>query len=340
MKGENSMRNHVFVTRPLPGSSLDLLKPEVKLDVFTGPFPITPLTLIKEFAEADGVICLLNDTIDATILESSPKLRIVSCYSVGFNNVDIERATALGIVVTNTPGILTETTADLAWALLMSTARRVCEGDIFMRNGKFKGWDPGLLLGTDIHGKVLGIVGLGRIGSAVARRASAFDMKVVYSDPTKDLTESLHFATRVSFSTLLSESDFISIHAPLNKSTKNLFGENEFTAMKKTAILINTARGEIVDETMLVKALHNGEITGAGLDVYEREPEITEKLLTLKNCVLLPHLGSATLETRSRMADLAVRNILDFLQGKMPQYVVNPEVFKKKTFQSRNPFWE
>lgn len=265
-------------------------------------------------------------------MDAGNKLRGIANYAVGFNNIEVAEATKRGLPVTNTPGVLTETTADFAWTLLMATARRVVEADKFTREGKYDGWAPMLFLGADIHGKTLGLIGLGRIGSAVARRASGFDMKVLYFDerrlsPEEEAKLGVEFATKEQ---ILKEADFISLHVPLLPSTRHLISEKELNMMKKTAILINTARGPVVDEVALVKALKDGVIAGAGIDVFENEPELAEGFKDCYNAVIPPHIASASVETRTKMATMAASNLVQMLKGEVPTNIVNPEVYEKK----------
>ena len=279
---------------------------------------------------AHAVLTLLSHRVDEAFLDRHPSLEIVSNYAVGYNNIDVEAATRRGVVVTNTPDVLTETTADLAWALLMATARRLVEADAFTRAGKFQGWAPSLYLGHDIWGKTLGVVGFGRIGQAAARRAHGFGMKVVYHDPSVELSE-LDGGLRVepvSLERLLGKSDFVTIHCPLLPATRHLIGAQQLTAMKPSAILINTARGPIVDEKALVSALQEGRIAGAGLDVYEEEPKIAPGLLELPQVVLAPHIGSGSAETRAKMAHMAVDAVADLFSGERPKHVINPEAWE------------
>jgi glyoxylate reductase len=295
--------------------------------------PLAPSILAAQLQEsgARALMTLLTDKVDATLLEAAPTLQIVANVAVGYNNVDVAAATTRGILVTNTPDVLTETTADFAFALMLATARRLSEADPYMRAGKYEGWElfqPHL--GLDVHGKKLGIIGLGRIGRAVARRATlGFTMPVLYYDRNThgDAAQELG-ARRVSLETLLRESDFVSLHVPLTAETRHLIGERELSLMKPTAILINTARGPVVDEAALVHALEHGEIAGAGLDVFEDEPRMHPGLASLyRHVVVTPHLGSATVETRRRMSLLAAENAIAALQGKRPPHVVNPQVY-------------
>ena len=285
--------------------------------------------LVRRARGMDGVLCMLTNAIDGPLMDALPHVRIFSNYAVGYDNVDVPAATQRGVLITNTPGVLTETTADLAFTLLLSTARRVVESDTFLRRGRWKRWEPTFMLGTDVHRKTLGIVGMGRIGRAVAARARGFDMRVLCANRSRVPASVLrkHRAEQVTLKRLLKESDFVSIHVPLGPKTRHMFGTAQFRAMKSTAFLINTARGPIVDEGALLQALRRGDIAGAGLDVFEHEPQVTTGLTDLPNVTLLPHLGSATLETRTKMADLAVENLLAFAAGRKPPYCVNPEAW-------------
>lgn len=325
-------RPKVYVTRLLPGGALERLREECEVDLNSEDRVPLKEEIVKHIREKEGLLCLLTDRIDAEVMGAAPKLKAISNYAVGFDNIDVQAATERGIVVTNTPGVLTETTADLAWALLMAVARRIVEGDKFTREGKFKGWSPTLLLGTDVYGKTLGIIGLGRIGRAVARRAKGFEMRILYYDLVRapEEVERELGAKFVDLDTLLKESDYVSIHTPLTSETRCMMGEKELKMMKPTAYLINTARGPIVDEEALVGALKEGWIKGAALDVYEKEPELTTGLAELDNVVLAPHIGSASVETRSKMADMAVDNLLSVLRGQRPENIVNPEVWERR----------
>jgi len=319
----------IFFTRRLPEDGMKLLESH-EMEVYEGDAPPSKEEIIDGVRGKDVLICLLTDKIDAEVMDASPRLKIIANYAVGVDNIDIEEATRRGIVVTNTPGVLTETVADLTWALMLAIARRIVEGDEFTRAGKFKGWAPLLMLGGDIHGKTLGIIGAGRIGQAVARRARGFDMKVLYySRERKEEMEKMG-AKYVDIHTLLRESDFVSLHVPLTPETYHMIGEEELKMMKSSAYLINTARGKCIDERVLVRALKEGWIRGAALDVFENEPEITPELKELKNVVITPHIGSASYETRSRMAVMVAENVLAALEGKMPPNCLNPEALSKK----------
>jgi lactate dehydrogenase-like 2-hydroxyacid dehydrogenase len=318
---------NVLVTRRIPQAGIDLLTGQgYSLTIPAEDRPLTVDELLAAVRGQDGVLSLLHDRIDATLIEAADKVRVFSNYAVGYNNIDLEACRKKGIRVTNTPGVLTDATADLTWCLLLGAARRVAEADAFLRSGQFKIWSPILLLGADITGKTLGIIGPGRIGRAVAERAQGFRMKVLFTGVADqpelpDWNQELG-ARKVDLETLLAESDFVTVHTPLDASTHHLIGEAELSRMKRSAILINTARGPIVDEKALVHALKEGIIAGAGLDVYEDEPALAPGLAALPNTVLLPHLGSATIETRDAMARIAARNLIAVLSGEEPPHPV------------------
>jgi glyoxylate reductase len=276
-------------------------------------------------------VSLITDAIDAEVLDACGDLRVVANVAVGFNNIDVATATRRGIVVTNTPDVLTETTADFTWTLLMATVRRVVEADRYVRDGKFTQWELMLFLGGDVHGKTLGVIGFGRIGRAVARRALGFNMRVLYADavPAGPTVEQELRATRTDIPSLLRESDFVTLHTPLLPETRHLINAQSLRTMKKTAYLVNASRGPVVDEAALVQALMEGWIAGAGLDVFEEEPKVHAGLMPLPNVVLAPHIASASSDTRTQMATLAVENCLAVLEGKTPPTPVNPEVLKR-----------
>ena len=286
--------------------------------------------LIEKTRGKNGLICLLNDEIFAEVLDSCPDLEIVANLGVGYDNIDVEAATERGVMVTNTPGVLTETTADLSFGLLLAAARRIPEADSFVREGNWEGWE--LIQpqqGVDVHGKTLGVVGMGRIGTAVARRSHfGFDMDVIYYSRTrKEVLEEELEARYVELDGLLEESDFVSVHTPLTPETEGMIGEREFKLMKEDAILVNVARGPVVDEEALVEALKSGEIRGAGLDVFEEEPKVHPGLKELtESVVLAPHIGSASRETRMKIAEIGVVNAIAALKGEKPPNLVNPEV--------------
>jgi len=309
----------VLVTRRVPQECLDLLMPHFELEHFNKGTAIPRKLLLKSVKDKDGLLCLLTDKIDGELLSAAPKLKAVSTFSVGYDHIDVPACKARGVTVTNTPGVLTESTADFTWALLMAAGRRVVEGDAYMRGGKYKGWDPLMLLGTDIAGKTLGIIGFGRIGQAVAKRAGGFSMTILYYDTRRAAPEAEKElnARFVPFDELLRASDFVSVHTVLDEGTRHLLDDRAFGLMKKSAYLINAARGPIVDEKALVRALKADNIRGAGLDVYEWEPKMAPGLASCKNAVLAPHLASATLETRVKMGQMAASGLVDALVKKV-----------------------
>jgi len=325
------MAAKVFISRMLLPEALDLVRGRADAEINTEDRTLTKAELATRLQDKEGLISLLTDTIDDELLARAPRLRVVSNVAVGFNNIDVEAATRRGVVVTNTPGVLTETTADFAWTLLMAAARRVVEGDRYLRAGKFKEWGLMLLLGTDVHGKTLGIAGFGRIGKAMARRALGFGMRILYHDVVRadEAAEREFEATFVDKATLLKESDFLTLHVNLTPETRHYIGEPELRRMKPTAFLINASRGPVVHEAALARALKEGWIAGAGLDVFEEEPKVHPGLLELDNVVLAPHIASASRETRTLMATMAVENCLAVLEGKTPPNPVNPEVLRR-----------
>jgi len=300
----------LYVSRLLPEVVMSALKTRFTLTADPGDAPPTPSALLAGLGPAEYAICTLTERIDAALLRAAPRLRVIANYAVGYNNIDVAAAKAGGIVVTNTPDVLTEATADLTWALLLATARRLMEGSDLMRGGSWKGWEPTQLLGAEIFGKTIGIIGMGRIGRAVARRAGGFDMTVLYSSrPGSDGTEASSWGRPLELGEVLGRADFVSVHVPLTETTHHLIGDSELRRMRSSAILINTSRGSVVDEAALVRALEDGRIAGAGLDVYEHEPAVLPGLLRLKQVLLLPHLGSATLATRVRMGMVCLENL-------------------------------
>jgi len=320
----------VFITRNIPPIGIDLLKPHFEVELHASSETLPGEALKRKLKDADAVLCLLTDAITPAVMDAAPKLKVISNHAVGVDNVDVAYATRRGIAVTNTPGVLTDATADFTWTLLLALARNVAAGDAVVRNGRFHGWDPLFLLGADLAGKTLGIVGAGRIGTAVAERSAGWKMKILYFDraPNPHLENTFH-ARRVSFPVLLKEADFVTIHLPLSAETTHLLGEPEFALMKPTAYLVNTARGAIIDEAALVRALREGKIAGAALDVYEREPALAEGLAERNNVLLAPHIASATVATRNKMAEIAARNIIHVLHGETPVSIVNPEVLNR-----------
>ena len=323
-------RPRIFVTRRIPEPGLTRLRASFDVVVNPDDRPLTTEELHRGIADADAVIGLLTDRIDAAFFDAAPNLKGYANYAVGYDNIDVAEATRRGIPVSNTPDVLTMATAELAWALLFAVARRVVETDAVMRSGAWTGWGPLQFIGADVSGRTLGIVGAGRIGTAMARMSAGFGMRVLYtssSSRNEELERDLG-ARRVDFDELLRESDFISIHTPLRPSTRHLFNADAFRKMKNTAILINTGRGPVIKEDDLVAALRDGEIGGAGLDVYEMEPRMADGLKDCPNAVLLPHIGSATHSTRDNMALLAAENIEAMLAGLKPPTILNPEVLK------------
>jgi glyoxylate reductase len=287
--------------------------------------------ILRELAEADGVFSLLTDRIDAEVMAAAPRLKVISNFAVGFDNVDIPAATKRGIVVTHTPDVLTETVADFTVCLMLAAARRLVEADRYTRDGKWKTWEPLLLAGQDIHHATLGLIGLGRIGAAVARRAQGFGMRVLYYDVVRreDLERSLSITHR-SLDDVLRDSDVISVHVPLSEQTRHLIGRAQFALMKNTAVFVNTSRGPVVDQAALTQALASRRIFAAGIDVFEQEPvSPDDPLLKLDNVIVVPHIASASIPTRIRMATLAAENLVAVLQGKRPPNPVNPEVLAK-----------
>ncbi len=327
----------VYVTRELPHRGLNTIKEHFETEVWPEYAPPPKKVIIEKAKNVDALATLLSDKIDAEVFDAAPKLQIVSQLAVGFDNIAIQEATKRGIYVTNTPEVLTDTTADFAWTLLMAIARRVVEADKYVRNGQWKvGWHPNMMTGRDVYGATIGIVGAGRIGYAIAKRAKGFDMKILFYDviPRPEM-ESLG-AKKVDLDTLLKESDFVSLHVPLMKETYHLMNEQKLKLMKRTAYLINNSRGPVVDEKALYKALKEGWIAGAGLDVFEQEPTPTENpLLKLDNVVVAPHISSASLETRSKMAEMVADNLVAFFEGKKPPNLVNPDVMKKRPLKKQ-----
>src|SRR6267143_7215302 len=319
------MAPRVYVTRPVFGDTVERLKRDAEVRVNSGDRVLSKSELIAHLKDADGALTMVTDVIDAELLAAAAKLKVVANFGVGINHIDVAAATRAGVIVTYTPGVLTETTADFAWTLLMAAARRVVEADRFARSGKFTAWDPKMFLGYDIYGKTLGLVGLGRIGQAVARRAAGFNMRVVFHDPEpipEQIIKELG-VTRVPLDELLRISDFISLHVPLFPETHHLLNDRTFALMKPTCIVINTSRGPVVDEKALVRAVRDKKIAGGGLDVFEREPEIEPELLEMENVVLAPHIASASHETRLKMCMMAADNLLAVLKGERPPNLVN-----------------
>lgn len=327
------MKPKVYVTRKIATEALDMISEVAEMKLWTGELAIPCETLLEQVKDIDGLLCLLNDKVDAMIMDAAPRLKVISNCAVGYDNIDIAEATKRGIPVGNTPGVLSESTADFAFALLMAAARRVAEADKYTRSGLWQvAWEPMLLLGQDIHHSTLGIVGLGRIGIEVARRAKGFQMHVLYHNRARreDVERELGVEYVATLSELLSRSDFVSLHVPLTEDTKGMIGPTEFSMMKPTSILVNTSRGQVVDQKALYNALKSGQIAAAAIDVTEVEPiPVDEPLLTLENIIITPHMASASTDTRTKIATMAAANLIAGLQGEMLPNCVNPEAFNR-----------
>lgn len=319
----------VFATRPLFPAAQQILNANCEMEYWTQAERISKEELLRRVKDKDGLVCLLTEKVNDELLRAAPKLRIAANVAVGFDNIDMPACTKRGVVATNTPGVLDETTADFAWTLMMAVARRIGEGEVLARSGSWKGWDLDQLVGTDVCGKTLGVVGFGCIGRAMARRAAGFQMKVLYTDAIRaplGVEEELKAEYR-DLNSLLADSDFVSVHVPLTGDTRGLFDGAKLSRMKPTAFLINTSRGPVVDEAALVYALESKKLAGAALDVYEQEPFIHAGLKR-PNVVLAPHIASASLETRTKMAVIAAENVVAFFKGKKPANILNPEAWK------------
>ena len=326
------MPGRVLITRPIPEPAPSLIaRVADRVVVSDEDRPLSADELEGRVRGFDAVLCMLHDPINAAVLRSAAAggCRAFASMAVGFNNIDVAEATGLGLLVTNTPGVLTEATADLTWALILAVSRRVADGDRVMRAGKFPGWGPNYMLGGDVTGRTLGLVGPGRIASAVAERAVGFKMPLLYSGRRESSALDALGARHVRLDELLAEADFVSLHVPLTAETTHLLDARTLALMKPTAYLINTSRGPVVDEAALVEALKAGRIAGAGLDVYEREPAMADGLADCENAVLLPHLGSATVETRARMSRIAAENVIAVLEGRRPPNLVNPDAWRE-----------
>jgi glyoxylate reductase len=325
------MKPRILVTRKIYERPLQLLREKAEVTLNLEDRSMTPEEILAALPGKMGILAMGGDTMNAKILEAGKDLKIVANNAVGFNNIDLDAATRLKIAATNTPDVLTDTTADLAFALILGVARRIAEGDRFVRGGRWTGWTPSLMIGGDVHDKTLGVIGLGRIGSAVARRGQGFNMRILYYDIRRlhPAVEQQHQLQFFPLRDLLQVSDFVTLHVPLTPETKHLIGAEELGLMKKTAYLINASRGPVVDEKALVEALRTGKIAGAGLDVFEAEPKVTPELLQVENTLLLPHIGSATDETREAMALRAANNILAAIRGQIPPDILNPEIYRK-----------
>jgi glyoxylate reductase len=322
-------RPKVLATRPLFPAAQEILNASCEVDYWTQPERISKEELFRRVSDKDGLVCLLTEKVNEELLAAAPNLRIAANVAVGYDNITVPDCTKRGVAATNTPGVLDETTADFAWALLMAVARRLGEGEALARSGAWQGWDLDQLVGADVWGKTIGLVGFGRIGRAVARRASGFQMKVIYHDGVRaplDIERGFHAEYR-DLNALLGEADFVSVHVPLLPETRGLFNAKTLSQMKPSAFLINTSRGPVVDEAALVQALDSKKIAGAALDVYENEPVIHSGLKR-PNVVLAPHLASASLETRTKMACMAAENVVALFKGRKPPNILNPEVLK------------
>ncbi len=323
----------VFITRIVPAKGIEMVREVCEVDLWESDDVVPREILLQKVQDIDGLYCLLTDKVDAELLDRAPRLKVVSNMAVGFDNIDVPECTKRGIPVGNTPGVLTDTTADFAFALMMAAARRIVEGVDYVRAGKWKTWGPTLLMGQDIHHSTLGVVGFGRIGKGMAQRAQGFGMRVLFYDTVPvDLEEarSVYQAEPADLETLLRESDFVSLHVPLTKETYHMISTRELKLMKKTAILVNTSRGPVVDPKALYEALKNGEIAYAALDVTEPEPiPLDDPLLTLPNCIIVPHIASASVATRTKMATMAAENLIAGLKGERLPNCVNPEVYQR-----------
>ncbi|HTV59051.1 MAG TPA: D-glycerate dehydrogenase [Verrucomicrobiae bacterium] len=325
-------RPKILVTHPLFAGVRDLLDSRFETEYWKAPQPMPRPELLERVTGKDGLVCLLSDKINDELLGRATKLRIAATVSVGYDNIDVPACTRHNVTATNTPGVLDDTTADLAWALLMAVARRVVEGDAMIRAGKWTGWEIDQFMGGDVWGKTLGIIGFGRIGQEVARRAAGFKMRILYNSRnrvTLEKEKEFH-AAFVDRDTLLRESDFVSLHVPLTPETRHLIDRQAIAKMKPTAYLINTTRGPVVDEAALAEALAARQIAGAGLDVFEREPVVLPALLPMSNVVLTPHIGSGSIETRTNMGLRAAKNVVAFFDGLRPPDALNPELFEKR----------
>jgi glyoxylate reductase len=321
-------KQKVFITRNIFREALDKISGATEMDAWPDDLPPSYEELLERSRDAEGLLTMLSDRIDANLMEKSPNLKVISNYAVGFDNIDVKEATKRGIYVGNTPGVLTETTADFIWAIMMAAARRVVEADNYTREGKWKTWEPMVLLGQDLHHATIGIIGLGRIGTEMAKRARGFDMNVLYYSRTRKSPEEearlgLEYVDKMP--ELLARSDYITLHVPLTEETRQLIGAGEFAMMKPTAVFVNGSRGPVVDQRALYEALKNNKIFSAAIDVTEVEPiPPDDALLTLNNLVIAPHIGSASFPTRSTMAVMAADNLLAGLRGEVPPYCVNP----------------
>ncbi len=328
----------VFITRQIPEKGIEMIKEYYDIEVWPEYTPPPREVLLEKVKDIDALVSLLTDKVDCELLDNAPRLRIVAQYAVGFDNIDLECATKKGVYVTNTPGVLTQSVAEFTWGLILAVTRRIVEADNFVRSGEWwntkTGWHPLMLLGMELKGKTLGIIGMGRIGRTVARIAKGFDVRILYYDVYRlpEEVEKELEAKYVDLDTLLKESDIVSVHVPLTPQTYHLIGERELKLMKKSAYIVNTARGKVIDTNALIKALEEGWIAGAGLDVFEQEPLPPDNPLTkFKNVVLAPHIASATVEARTGMAELVAKNLIAFYKGEIPPTLVNKDVVKVRS---------
>jgi len=322
----------VLATRPLFPAARAILDENFEIEYWTPPERISRAELLRRVADKEGLICLLTEKIDEELLAAAPKLRIVATASVGFDHIDVPACTVHKVFATNTPGVLDDTTADFAWALLMAVSRRILEGDAWIRSGTWPGWDIDQLLGGDVWGKTLGILGFGRIGRGVARRALGFNMRIFYNDAVRaptNVEENLH-AEFVERDKLFRESDFVTLHVPLLPDTRHLISKENLEKMKRTAYIINTSRGPVVDEAALAEALEGGKIAGAALDVFEHEPKVHPALLARHDVILTPHIASASVDTRAKMAVMAANNLVALFEGKRPLNALNADALESK----------
>ncbi|MGO9137455.1 MAG: 2-hydroxyacid dehydrogenase [Syntrophales bacterium] len=326
------MNKRILVTGRLPQDIMVDLSKKCEADINIEDTPFDRRELLYRIKDKEGLLSMITDSVDEEVLDRADHLKMIAQFGVGYNNIDVKAATIRGIPVSNTPGVLTDATAELAFALILAISRRLVEGDRMTREGRFRCWAPMLFLGRQVTGKTLGVIGMGKIGKAVAQRAKCFNMPILYHSRSRmsRSEEKELVAKYVDIKTLLSQSDFISLHVPLTDQTRHLIGSQELSLMKPTAYLINTSRGPVVDEQALLGTLRSGRIGGAGLDVYENEPALTPGLAELDNVILLPHVGSGTLETRYRMASMAVENLIAGLSGKLPPNLINPDVLSHR----------
>lgn len=324
----------IFVTGKLSQKAADALSNFAAVDAYESDEPMSPEQVEARLEGKDALVCILGDKVDAELFRARPQLKLVANVAVGYDNIKIADANEAGVLITNTPGVLDNATADLAFGLLLAAARRIVEADNYVRRGEWTGWKRELMLGAELNGKTLGIVGMGRIGKAVAKRARAFGLNVIYTrksidKKSDDELKKTFGARRVDLDELCKTSDFISVHCPLRDDTRHLLGESAFAKMQRHCVLVNTSRGAVIDQEALINALESNQISACGLDVFEKEPEVPPRLVALQNVVLAPHIGSATRETRAAMDELAVTGLISAFSGKLPANAVNPEVWQK-----------